>query len=1467
MNSRKQVLHWVLFAGLTMALAVNARAATITVTNTGDAGRGTLRYASTNAQDGDHIVFDLSDDAVWLKTEITITNALSINGINIRSGRPIQVTKQTGYDDRRFTINAPGKTVAFSNITFYVGCPTWGAVGGNIYHKKGTLNLNTVSITQGRAIHGGGIYSEDTLIIENCSIYANQASYAGAGVFIKSGSSNRISDSAIYDNYVPGESGNNPSANYTGGGLHIESASLTILNSTFSGNYANGMYDFGFMNDFGALGGAVYIGSGATNIILNSTFCDNKVQGSGQRIATVNGGGIYCDTNSHCYMANTIVIKSTVISGGSEEDLSKGDSGGYHAYFCWYDKQYSCAANTNATAPNQTNTYSGYLYDLADNGGPTKTRELKTNAPAYRTGAFVYYNATDGYYIQGTNSNYYKVLDYTAPAAYNPDTDKITTDQRGAIRSAPVSMGACDGKPLMSVLGTNGAEIASGEGVSPEKGTDFGSLTVGTALTNTLAITNSSIIPLTISGVTTSGTGAAQFRIVGLPASVAAGAKSNFNIIFNPSAAGTHTAAVSIVNNSTSTPYIVRLAGIGGAGAELSVLGTNGAAIAHGEAASAEKGTAFGGLTVGTARTNTFSITNSGAAALTISSWTTNGDDAAQFRIAGLPASVPAGAKSNFDIIYNPNAVGTHTAAVSIVNNSTSTPYIVYLAGSGGVARMSVLGTNGAEIASGEAASVEKGTAFGSLAWGLARTNAFSITNAGNDNLIISGVTTNGTGAAQFRIAGLPGSVAAGAKSAFNIIYNPSAGGTHTAAVSIANNSTSTPYIVCLAGTGVKQDQAALVFTPASPQAYNTTNTLSTSGGSGAGAVSYAVTDGPGEIVGANGLKATSGAGTITVVATKAADALYNSAAATGTVACARANQAITAFTPTNGSVFMVTSAVDLAATAGSGMTVLFEVASGPGSISNVLTGKAMPYHPRLSFTGTGVVKVAAAQAGNANWNAAPTVTNTFNILPEPAPAQDGWLALSVTPETGSWSLAAPAGYTGPTAGTGSLAAVSAPTGSYSITWGALAGYTAPANQSQPVSAASTTLFTGVYTALPPAPTGLAASDGRFADKVALTWNAADGANSYQVWRGESGQGAGVREQRSEVRDQRAEGENGRSQIGETSGTSFTDESATAGTLYYYWVKAADGSGVSDFSSPDTGWRRTAGFTHYMDVDLDGDGKMDLAVFNPLTGDWQAKLSGAGYARIEFALGREGCVTAPGDYDGDRRVDPAVYDEASGTWAMMLSSLGGQVETIALGGLGQAPAPGDYDGDRKTDPGVYRPADGQWTLKLSGNGYAETGVSFGGPAFLTAQRDYDGDIKHDPAIYNATNGNWYFMLSGSGYGLTYTLGFGGAGYTPAPGDYDGDRLSDPGVYQDATGDWFVMLSGNSYLIGSIQAFGGPSHTAMPGDYDGDGKTDPAVYNRFTGEWCFALTGSGYRMYTSSLGGPGEDPVGIRPDGP
>jgi len=88
-------------------------------------------------------------------------------------------------------------------------------------------------------------------------------------------------------------------------------------------------------------------------------------------------------------------------------------------------------------------------------------------------------------------------------------------------------------------------------------------------------------------------------------------------------------------------------------------------------------------------------------------------------------------------------------------------------------------------------------------------------------------------------------------------------------------------------------------------------------------------------------------------------------------------------------------------------------------------------------------------------------------------------------------------------------------------------------------------------------PTGLAASDGTFTNKVALAWLAAPGAASYRVLRAvtnDSGSASTI--------------------AAVVTNTVYDDTSATPGLLYYYWLVAQQNGVEGDASTPDSGYRQ-----------------------------------------------------------------------------------------------------------------------------------------------------------------------------------------------------------------------------------------------------------------------------------------------------
>lgn len=81
-------------------------------------------------------------------------------------------------------------------------------------------------------------------------------------------------------------------------------------------------------------------------------------------------------------------------------------------------------------------------------------------------------------------------------------------------------------------------------------------------------------------------------------------------------------------------------------------------------------------------------------------------------------------------------------------------------------------------------------------------------------------------------------------------------------------------------------------------------------------------------------------------------------------------------------------------------------------------------------------------------------------------------------------------------------------------------------------------------------------------------------------------------------------------------------------------------------------------------------------------------------------------IPASGDYDGDRMGDYGLYNRSTGEWELKLTSAGYAAVNLASFAVG-APVSADYDGDAKADPEVWQAQSGTWKVRLSSGAYDE----------------------------------------------------------------------------------------------------------------------------------------------------------------
>lgn len=684
------------------------------------------------------------------------------------------------------------------------------------------------------------------------------------------------------------------------------------------------------------------------------------------------------------------------------------------------------------------------------------------------------------------------------------------------------------------------------------------------------------------------------------------------------------------------------------AGDDLIILGTNGVVVGNDDPADADKGTDFGEHALGAVVTNVLTITNVFTNAITIGAVTTNGAGAAAFQVVGLPANLPGNAVSNFAVIFSVTATGHHACVVSISNSSIIALNQISLAGTG----------------------VRKSQTITNFVPTNGSTMAFTM-QVGLSAQAGSGLPV------VFTVANGPGSISGGTNLSFN-----STGLVSVVASQAGNEEWKPAPGLTNVFSALQSGQAALIFNPTSPQAYNTSRPLTLGGGSGTGTVSFTVLSGPGLIVGGTNLTVSSGTGAIVIRAAKAGDALYHAAATTAQVACARAAQSI---------VFpaipeqLLTNTVTLSATAGSGLPVTFTVQSGPGKITGART---------LTFTGVGTVAVAAQQAGDTNWNASVRLVNSVNVLPLPF----GSLSVVLLPaeavaggamwrvDGGAWR-ASGAIVTGLTVG------------AHTVGYMATTGYNTPANQTVTIQKNKLSSINGEYV-LTAGDMGYVPLAGDYdGDRKADPGVYRPSGGLWQ-WRMSYNVYAWLK----------YSGSFGQHSLMPLTADFDGDRKADLG-LYNLtngvWRARLSASGYSENVMYGTlggaGWIAVP-------ADFDGDRKADPAIYSPTTGSWKARLSTQGYATVELGglLGGTGYKAAAGDLDGDGLGDLFVCNMSNGSCKVMLSSMRYVAKDLGAGYLGQAGGVlllADYDGDGLADPAFCDPATGTLKMRLSSAGY------------------------------------------------------------------------------------------------------------------------------------------------------------------
>ncbi|MEJ2651907.1 MAG: choice-of-anchor Q domain-containing protein [Gammaproteobacteria bacterium] len=452
-NLRKKQLALAITQTLWLGVTT-AHAATITVDSNQDPGgavtsssictlRDAIQAANTNAA-----VDKCSAGSSTASDNIVFASGLTTSATTITlGGSALSVSSDMSIDGaNNITVNAnhasgvmdvSGGKLALSGLTLTGGYTS--AIGGGLYtHQGASVSLSNCTISGNTAVQGaGGLVAyrgSTTISLISSTVSGNTSSTAG-GIGAVGGVLN-LTNSTV--------SGNTATTGLGGGGiLAFYNSTVSLINSTVSGNYTNS-YGGGILisdnnpnsgplasstvslsNSTVSGNSAGYLGGGIVTVDSNMSLTNSTVSGN----SASTGGGV---VNYGMKNSGSVSLINSTVSGNSAGKVGGVGTIGKYAGLsltnsivansagggmdCYLTNGGTVTADTYniiqtdgcSTSAQQVDPMLG---SLADNGGPTLTQLPQTGSPAINGG------------------------DQAACTS-----NKISTDQRGYSRSD----GQCD---------------------------------------------------------------------------------------------------------------------------------------------------------------------------------------------------------------------------------------------------------------------------------------------------------------------------------------------------------------------------------------------------------------------------------------------------------------------------------------------------------------------------------------------------------------------------------------------------------------------------------------------------------------------------------------------------------------------------------------------------------------------------------------------------------------------------------------------------------------------------------------------------------------------------------------------------------------------------------------------------------------------------------------------------------------
>ncbi|MBZ5656051.1 MAG: choice-of-anchor D domain-containing protein [Acidobacteriia bacterium] len=558
-----------------------------------------------------------------------------------------------------------------------------------------------------------------------------------------------------------------------------------------------------------------------------------------------------------------------------------------------------------------------------------------------------------------------------------------------SVTFAPTGSGSFSGSVTFAtgsgnvVLPISGIGVAPGQLTASPSSLAFGSVQVGHSSSQSETLTNTGGSSVTISQANASGTG---FSLSGLtvPVTLATNQSVTFNVGFAPATAGAANGTLAIVSDASVSPFNIALSGT---------------ALAPGSLTANPASASFGSVTVGSNKTVSVAVTNTGGASVTVSSAAASGSGFS-FTGPNLPLTLNAGQSATFSAIFAPTTAGAASGTLTINSNASNATLSVPLSGTG--------------IAQGQISPTPSSFSFGTVQTGASKSLSGTLTNSGGSSLTISAATASGTG---FSLSGLtlPLTLNAGQSASFTVLFAPTTSGAASGSISITSNGANPNLSIPLSGTGVTP--GTLSASPASlsfgnVQVGNSSSKPETVTNTGGTAVTISAATASGTGFSMSGL-------TVPLTLNAGQSTSFTVLFAPATSGAASGNVSITS----DASVSNLTIALS-----GTGVTP-GQISPNPSSFSfgNVQTGTSKSLSGTLTNSGGTSLTISAASASGTGFslngltlpltlNAGQSTSFTVLFAPTASGAASG--SISVTSNGANPNLSIPLSGTGVTPGT-----------------------------------------------------------------------------------------------------------------------------------------------------------------------------------------------------------------------------------------------------------------------------------------------------------------------------------------------------------------------------------------------------------------------------------------------------------------